>query len=65
MGFRVPTVLASPYSQVGAVDHATYDHTSILRFLEWRFLGAPALGVHTHRPEWWLTSRDRGANKNG
>ena len=65
MGFRVPTVLASPYSQVGAVDHATYDHTSILRFLEWRFLGAPAVGVHTDGPEWWLTSRDRWANNIG
>lgn len=61
LGFRVPTVLASPYSQVGAVDHTTYDHTSILRFLEWRFLGAPAVGVHTHSTDWWLTSRDRWA----
>ena len=40
-GFRVPTVLASPYARPGYVDHTLYDHTSILRFLEWRFLGAP------------------------
>ena len=43
-GFRVPTVLASPYVQPGFVDHRLYDHTSILRFLEWRFLGAPPEG---------------------
>jgi len=43
-GFRVPTVLASPYAQPGFVDHALYDHTSILRFIEWRFLGAPRTG---------------------
>ena len=65
LGFRIPTVLASPYSQVGAVDHTTYDHTSILRFLEWRFLGAPAVGVNTNGAEWWLTSRDRWANNIG
>ena len=43
-----------------------YDHTSILRFLEWRFLGAPA---HGNRPrgseDWWLTKRDRNANNIG
>jgi phospholipase C len=61
LGFRVPTVLASPYSQVGAVDHTTYDHTSILRFLEWRFLGAPPTGIGTDGSNWWLTSRDRWA----
>ncbi len=58
-GFRIPTVLASPYARPGAVDSRVYDHTSVLRFLEWRFLGAPAEG-----PEgdgWWLTSRDRNA----
>ena len=43
-GFRVPTVLASPYARPGMVDDRTYDHTSILRFLEWRFLGAPPEG---------------------
>ena len=43
-GFRVPTILASPYAQRGFVDHALYDHTSILRFIEWRFLGAPPTG---------------------
>ena len=65
-GFRVPTVLASPYAQPGFVDHTLYDHTSILRFLEWRFLGAPATGPGpaTGKP-WWLTLRDRSANNLG
>ena len=44
-GFRVPTILASPYARPGFVDHRVYDHTSILRFIEWRFLGAPAEGT--------------------
>ena len=43
-GFRVPSIVASPYARPGAVDHTVYDHTSILRFLHWRFLGAPAEG---------------------
>lgn len=62
-GFRVPTLMASPYAQPGFVDHNLYDHTSILRFLEWRFLGAPAVG--TEGAGWWLTERDRYASNIG
>jgi len=62
-GFRVPTVLASPYAQPGFVDHRVYDHTSILRFLEWRFLGAPAEGPNGSG--WWLTMHDQHANNLG
>jgi phospholipase C len=36
-GFRVPTVLVSPYARRGYVDHGLYDHTSILKLIEWRF----------------------------
>jgi phospholipase C len=64
-GFRVPTVLASPYAQPGFVDHALYDHTSILRFIEWRFLGAPAHGPGGSGDKWFLTARDRNANNIG
>ena len=64
-GFRVPAVVASPYSTRGGVDHRTYDHTSILRFLEWRFLGAPAEGPNGGSGRWWLTQRDRHANNLG
>jgi phospholipase C len=62
-GFRVPTILASPYARRGFVDHALYDHTSILRFIEWRFLGAPATGPNGEG--WFLTTRDRNANNIG
>jgi phospholipase C len=41
-GFRVPTLLISPFAQRAAVGHQTYDHTSILKLIEWRF-GLPAL----------------------
>jgi len=64
-GFRVPTVLASPYAPAGLVDHALYDHTSILRFLEWRFLGAPPQGPGRDGDSWFLTPRDRHANNLG
>ncbi|HEY3141807.1 MAG TPA: alkaline phosphatase family protein [Acidimicrobiales bacterium] len=63
-GFRVPTFLASPRSLPGAVDHDLYDHTSVLRFLEWRFLGAPARGPAASTL-WYLTQRDRNANNPG
>ncbi len=64
-GFRVPTVLASPYAQPGFVDHTLYDHTSILRFIEWRFLGAPARGPGAPSDKWFLTARDRHAKNIG
>jgi phospholipase C len=64
-GFRVPTVLASPYVRRGYVDHSLYDHTSVLRFLEWRFLGAPARGPGKPGQTWFLTERDRNANNIG
>jgi phospholipase C len=59
-GFRVPTILASPYARPGFVDHRTYDHTSMLRFVEWRFLGAPPEGPGG-AGTWNLTLRDRNA----
>jgi len=64
-GFRVPTVLASPYARRGFVDHHVYDHTSVLRFLEWRFLGAPAQGPGEDGDTWFLTTRDRNARNLG
>jgi phospholipase C len=64
-GFRVPAVVASPYARRGYVDHTLYDHTSVLRFLEWRFLGAPARGPGKNGQTWFLTARDRHANNLG
>jgi phospholipase C len=62
-GFRVPCLMASPFAQPGFVDHQLYDHTSILRFIEWRYLGAPAEGPAGSG--WYLTARDRNANNIG
>ncbi|HST25187.1 MAG TPA: alkaline phosphatase family protein [Gaiellaceae bacterium] len=43
-GFRVPTLLISPFARRGQVDHGVYDHASVLKLIEWRF-GLPALSV--------------------
>jgi phospholipase C len=37
LGFRVPLLVVSPWSRGGFVCHDTFDHTSLLRFLETRF----------------------------
>ncbi len=49
-GFRVPFVAVSPFAKTHYVSHKTYDHTSILRFIETKF-NLPA-----------LTSRDANAD---
>jgi phospholipase C len=49
-GFRVPTIVISPYAQRGAVSHTLFDHTSILKMIENRWNLSP------------LTKRDAGAN---
>jgi phospholipase C len=48
-GFRVPAFVISPYARRGVVDHGVHEHTSILKFVEWRF------GLHH------LSARDRHA----
>jgi phospholipase C len=37
LGFRVPMIVVSPWSRGGYVNSETFDHTSLLRFLEARF----------------------------
>jgi len=49
-GFRVPCLLISPYAMRGLVTHDVFDHTSVLRFIEWRWGLEP------------LTVRDETAN---
>jgi phospholipase C len=49
-GFRVPAFVISPWSKRGVVDHGLYDHTSILKMIEWRWHLDP------------LTVRDQTAN---
>ncbi|HEX6920366.1 MAG TPA: alkaline phosphatase family protein, partial [Actinomycetes bacterium] len=36
-GFRTPALLVSPRARRGHVDHSTYDHTSVLKMIEWRW----------------------------
>ncbi len=36
-GFRVPAVVISPRARRGHVAHRTYDHTSVLKAIEWRW----------------------------
>jgi phospholipase C len=43
-GFRVPCLVVSPRSPRATVAHGLYDHTSILKMIEWRF-GLPPLTV--------------------
>lgn len=49
-GFRVPSVIISPYAKRNHVSHQLYDHTSVLAFLERKY-NLPA-----------LTYRDANAN---
>ncbi len=49
-GFRVPTVVVSPYSKPNFVSHTVYDHTSVLKTIE-RKWNLPA-----------MTYRDANAN---
>lgn len=41
-GFRVPLLVVSPYAKQGYVSHVQYDHTSLLKFIEWNF-GLPCM----------------------
>jgi phospholipase C len=49
-GFRVPCLLISPRARRNSVSHTVFDHTSVLRFIEWRWGLDP------------LTIRDETAN---
>jgi phospholipase C len=49
-GFRVPSVIVSPYAKQNYISHMVYDHTSVLAFMEKKF-NLPA-----------LTKRDANAN---
>jgi phospholipase C len=44
LGFRVPCLVISPYARRNFIAHGQYDHTSILKMIEWRF-GLPPLTV--------------------
>jgi phospholipase C len=50
LGFRTPNLIVSPLARRGHVSHDRFDHTSVLKMIEWRFGLAP------------LTVRDATAN---
>jgi phospholipase C len=39
-GTRVPAIAVGPLARHGAVSHVTMEHSSIVKFLEWNWLGA-------------------------
>jgi len=49
-GFRTPALLISPFARRARTSHHLYDHTSLLRLIEWRWSLEP------------LTVRDRSAH---
>src|SRR6266700_2208027 len=48
LGFRVPTLVVSPWSKRGHVSGQLYEHSSILKFIERRF-GLPSLASINHQ----------------
>ena len=44
LGFRVPALLISPWSRRTPVSHTVFEHTSVLKMIEWRW-GLPSLTV--------------------
>jgi phospholipase C len=40
-GFRVPCLIISPLARRSTITHGVYDHTSILKMIEWRYGLAP------------------------
>lgn len=37
LGFRVPVIVISPFTRNASVSHTLFDHTSILKLIEWRW----------------------------
>ena len=46
-GFRVPTMILSPFARRGHVDHGVYNHASIVKMISWRF-GLRSLAPRDH-----------------
>jgi phospholipase C len=44
LGFRIPNLIVSPFARRGYVASEQFDHTSVLKMIEWRF-GLPPLTV--------------------
>jgi phospholipase C len=59
-GFRVPSVVVSPYAKTNYVSHVVYDHTSILAFVE-RKWNLPAMTLRDANANHILDFLDTGA----
>src|SRR5258705_3285956 len=59
LGFRLPCVVVSPYVPRGVVSHTPFDHTSVLRMIEWRWNLQP-LTVRDATPNKLATALDFG-----
>ncbi|HTE46264.1 MAG TPA: phospholipase C, phosphocholine-specific, partial [Gemmatimonadaceae bacterium] len=55
LGYRVPLVIASPWSRGGCVNSQVFDHTSILRFLEVWTAGKGKSVKETNISDWRRT----------
>jgi phospholipase C len=64
LGFRVPLLVVSPFAKPHYVSHTIGDHTSLLAFIEERFLSADALGTSEggYHGRLHLTRRDQYAD---
>src|SRR5262249_17244624 len=60
LGFRVPFLVVSPFAKPHYVSHTVADHTSLLAFIEKRFLSDQAAGGAGSRLH--LTLRDQYAD---
>jgi phospholipase C len=66
LGFRVPTLVVSPWSTGGWVSSEVFDHTSTLRFLERRFgVPEPNISAWRRRTVGDLTSTLRPGHRGG
>jgi phospholipase C len=61
LGFRVPFLVVSPFAKPHYVSHTIADHTSLLAFMEERFLSDAASGTGTGS-RLHLTARDQYAD---
>lgn len=59
-GFRVPTIVLSPYTKPGFIDHTMYSFPSMLKFIETTF-GLPSIGTGTGLD---ATANDLGNTQN-
>ena len=52
LGYRVPLVIASPWSRGGAVNSQVFDHTSVLQFIETWLAGKGKQVKETNISDW-------------